>query len=271
MPKRRRSCSDQSVLDLARCKVLCDVLFGARAPEAYQQLAGSDLGPFVLHLIELDANEAPPLAEALDALWALPLGRAGAVLALSPERVAVLTGQRRGGGLCGPEIHAGSAWLPGGGVLGAVASARGRGAEDLSACFRACRALLEQGLAKLVSPGVNALSQISEKPMKPLMAKAVEFIAANYRRSVTLDEIARNAYVSPCHISRMFVREMGVSWVCYLWQLRIREAIKLLKETNLPVGDVSERVGIADAHYFAKYFKKQTGVSPSDYRKKTME
>ncbi len=271
MPKRRRSHSDQTVAELARCRVLCDVLYGARPPEAYEKLTGGKLGRFVLHLIELDGCGAPPLAEALEELWALKLGRAGAVLALSCQRVAVLIGKLRGGGAGGLEIHGGSASLPGGGLLGAVASASGHGAEELPLCYRACLAILQEGEGKMARSQINALSQISDKPIKPILSKTLEFIAANYRRGITLDEIAKNAFVSPCHISRLFRKEMGISWVSYLWNFRIYEAKTLLRETNLPIVEVSERIGIADSHYFAKHFKEQTGQSPSDYRKKGME
>ncbi len=271
MPTRRRSHADQTVAELARCKVICDVLYGARPPEAYEELTGGKLGRFVLCLIELDACGAPALPEALEALWALPMGRAGAVLALSCNVVAVLTGKHRGGGACGLEIHDGSASLPGGCHLGMAASAGGHGAEDLPLCYRACRAILEERQKNKAYSRINTLSRIFDKPMKPILSKTLDFIATNFRRPITLDEIAKNAFVSPCHISRLFRKEMGSSWVAYLWQLRIHEAKSLLRDTNMPICDVSERVGMADAHYFAKHFKRQTGHSPSDYRKNAME
>lgn len=271
MPKRRRSHSDQTVEELARCKVLCDVMYGALPPEAYESLTGRELGRFVLHLLELDGRCVPPLAQVLEELRAQRLGRAGAVLALSSRVVAVLTGKPRGGGVWSPELRGGSAILPGGCLLGAAASASGCGSHELPLCYSACLAILAESAETKDCSRINALSRVSDKPIKPILSKTIEFITANYRRPITLDEIAKNAFVSPCHISRLFRKEMGVSWVSYLWNLRIYEAKTLLRETDLPIGDVSERIGIADPHYFAKYFKEQTGQSPTSYRKGIME
>ena len=66
-----------------------------------------------------------------------------------------------------------------------------------------------------------------------------------------------------CHV---FKENMGVSVFNYLIWLRMEEARRLLATTTLKVSQVGSRVGYADPNYFITAFKKQEGVTPTEYR-----
>ena len=61
---------------------------------------------------------------------------------------------------------------------------------------------------------------------------------------------------------------MGVGFNYYVNQLRLRYAHELLDESPFNMSEIATRCGYSDAFYFSKVFKKATGISPKDYRKK---
>lgn len=67
-------------------------------------------------------------------------------------------------------------------------------------------------------------------------------------------------------LSKIFKEETGETFVSYLTELRLKEAEKLLKTTELKTYEIAERTGFSDYHHFCKTFKKVTGKTPSDIR-----
>ena len=97
--------------------------------------------------------------------------------------------------------------------------------------------------------------------------KALEYIHRHYRETVTLEQTAVYASVSPSHFSRIFHEEMGVGFSAYVNRLRVEKAKKLLNETNLTLAEIAQAVGFSNQQYFSKVFKAETGKTPGQYRK----
>lgn len=112
----------------------------------------------------------------------------------------------------------------------------------------------------------NEEKNIQEESVKVIIRKAVEYIRNNYRETITLNDIAEYTYVSSCYLSRLFTKEMGKSFVDFLSEIRIEKAKEFLRKDNYKAYEVAEMVGIKDAHYFSKLFKKYTGITPSEYK-----
>ena len=85
---------------------------------------------------------------------------------------------------------------------------------------------------------------------------------------ITIEDIAAAANLSVSHFSRIFKSEVGETAMSTLAKMRCKKAATLLKETNLPIGEISSFVGYSDNNYFVKVFKKTYGDTPSDYRKR---
>lgn len=97
---------------------------------------------------------------------------------------------------------------------------------------------------------------------------ALRFIERNLAKGVTLEEAAGVAHVSPCYLSRLFRKEMGMTFMAYLKAQQIGRAKALLKNSDLPITNVALDLSYADANYFCKAFKKEVGISPSEYRRR---
>ena len=122
--------------------------------------------------------------------------------------------------------------------------------------------LLEEAAISVASK----VNNYNNKSIKLVLRKAVDYLHEHYHEQITLNEVAEHAYVSTYYISRMFKREMGKNFVDYLNELRIEKAKEMLKDVRYKTYEVAEKVGIPDAHYFSKLFKKYVGVTPTEYR-----
>ena len=101
-----------------------------------------------------------------------------------------------------------------------------------------------------------------------VIRKAQAFIAEHYSDSnVTLHDVAGHVALSNNHFCTVFSQEMGVTFTEYLTSVRIGRAKELLGTTSMRTGDVAYAVGYNDPHYFSYLFKKNTGLSPRDWRK----
>lgn len=94
----------------------------------------------------------------------------------------------------------------------------------------------------------------------------LHFIERNLSKGVTLEDAADFAHVSPCYLSRLFRKKMNTTFISYLKGQRIERAKSLLQNSDLPITNVSLDLSYADANYFCKAFKKEVGISPTEYR-----
>lgn len=95
---------------------------------------------------------------------------------------------------------------------------------------------------------------------------AIQYLLTNYAGDLSLEELSRVAHLSPTHLTHCFTRQMGVSPMRYLKQLRVEAARQLLVTTDLPVNEIAGRVGYHDPLYFRRVFKAVTGQVPSSLR-----
>lgn len=94
------------------------------------------------------------------------------------------------------------------------------------------------------------------------------YIELNYKKEyLSLLDVAQQVNLSPQHLSRVFKKEMGITFVDYLTKVRIKRAIALFDNSDLKMYEIAEMVGYSTQHYFSSVFKKALGVSPIEYRK----
>lgn len=100
----------------------------------------------------------------------------------------------------------------------------------------------------------------------PAIVKAVEYLSLNYTQNISLESLCRITDYSPSHLAKIFKQETGRTITQYIAYLRCRQAAEMLRETSLPIQEISCYVGYTDNNYFVKVFKKVMGTTPSEYR-----
>lgn len=104
-----------------------------------------------------------------------------------------------------------------------------------------------------------------------LMAQAVEYIRQNYADPISVAKISTQFGLERRRFAYLFERHTGLSPICYLTECRIRRSKELLSTCGCPISQVAECVGYTDSFYFSRLFKRQTGLSPTEYRKRINE
>lgn len=143
---------------------------------------------------------------------------------------------------------------------------------------------LEGAIQRLLHLHPNAFAQNSrlEEELIPLKKKeevenryiqsAIAFIEEHYNDpGFSVGSLAESMAVSEGHISRLFKSETGLSINNYLTRYRVRRAMDFLKDINVKVYEVADKVGYQDIAYFSNTFKKLAGRTPSEYQAKGLE
>jgi two-component system, response regulator YesN len=110
------------------------------------------------------------------------------------------------------------------------------------------------------------VSQFQFPNASTVIRQAIQYMKRCHRQSMSLDEVAHYCSLSKYHLSHLFKKEVGVSFIDLLNQIRVDKAGYYLKTSDLPVQQIAGLVGYQDANYFSRIFKRYLGCSPKEYR-----
>lgn len=99
----------------------------------------------------------------------------------------------------------------------------------------------------------------------PFVVRAIQYIENHYQEPITLESAAEAIGISAGHLTRLMSDELKKGFARTLIDYRLQKAKEMLKKPNVSVRDVSRLCGYSDANYFARLFRRMTGVSPSKY------
>jgi AraC family transcriptional regulator len=99
------------------------------------------------------------------------------------------------------------------------------------------------------------------------IARVVDRMRSELERPLGIDELAREACVSPFHFSRLFKAATGIAPARYLTELRMKRAVVLLEnEADMPIGTVAVACGYSNAAAFTTAFRRWSGITPRGWR-----
>lgn len=107
----------------------------------------------------------------------------------------------------------------------------------------------------------KAISKPNER-----MHEIVKYINNNYQYPLTIQKTAYDFGITKDHLCHIFPKYMGVTFITYLNTVRIKAACEILKKEKDSILEISNKCGFSSSHYFCKVFKKEKGMSPSEYR-----
>ncbi|HHW31276.1 MAG TPA: helix-turn-helix transcriptional regulator [Clostridiaceae bacterium] len=126
--------------------------------------------------------------------------------------------------------------------------------------------IMEQ-LLKQIENNFSSLSLSSYKTDKKYIDNAIEYLRYQYDKDYSLEEAARVAHLSPFHFIRVFKEYTGKTPYEYLLLIKLNKAKELLSMHKYSITEICYMCGFNNLSNFISFFKKNIGVTPSEYRK----
>lgn len=125
---------------------------------------------------------------------------------------------------------------------------------------------LADGLCALAEKLNAVLAEMDRK--KDITGKISQYIQDHYIENLTLTSIADEFFLAPTYLSKRFKEKTGKTVMQYLEEIRMERAMEMLRSSDRSISDIAASVGYNDSNYFARTFRKTTGVTPREYRGK---
>lgn len=97
--------------------------------------------------------------------------------------------------------------------------------------------------------------------------KSMGYIERNYDREINVHIIAQHVGIHSGYLHKIFKEYTGKTIIQYITDIRINKSKMLLANTDIPIIEICDYVGVSSRQYFTYMFKKETGVTPLEYRK----
>ena len=123
-------------------------------------------------------------------------------------------------------------------------------------------------LTKIMIRFIDFVFDLDKVKHADAIFRSIQYLQEHYFEKVSLDEVARQVYLSPAYFSKIFKEEMHISFKNYLNSLRIDKSKGLLLNGEVPLIEIADMVGYGDQSYFTKVFKRVTGISPGKFRER---
>lgn len=125
---------------------------------------------------------------------------------------------------------------------------------------------LEEWFLNFFSKINDYINQRRKSRNESLIIEVKEYIDRNFVENITLTSLSRKFSISTGYLSILFNDHTGQNFIDYISNLRIQKAKEFLKNSDLRVYEIAERVGYRDAYYFSSAFKRIVGINPTEYR-----
>lgn len=135
---------------------------------------------------------------------------------------------------------------------------------------RAVERLKEQGKREKenIADTNNKKLQVdySENNLNAHLRQAMQYVQMHYSTELSVRNVARYLNISESYLTKLFKIEINLTFVEYLTRVRIRKSLEWMKDKNMPIYEIAEKVGYRDYRYFSSTFKKYMGIGPKDYQ-----
>ncbi|WP_276952811.1 response regulator transcription factor [Enterocloster lavalensis] len=112
----------------------------------------------------------------------------------------------------------------------------------------------------------SLLLEYDEKNMNAYLRGALRYVRENYARELSIRDVAAHLAISDSYLAKLFKVELNITFLEYLTRVRMRRAMELMRDKNMPIYEVAERVGYRDYRHFSSTFKKLAGVGPKEFQ-----
>lgn len=135
-------------------------------------------------------------------------------------------------------------------------------------CEQMIKLFLEQFLIKLVrrnSPKIDLITNHYSDKTKQQYDNILEYIDNHLNTQLSLDQICRDNLISYSQLYHIFKERHNLSIMNFISDRKINMAKQMIREQKLNFSQIADFLGYSSIHYFSRQFKKQTGMTPSEY------
>ncbi|NLB42905.1 MAG: helix-turn-helix transcriptional regulator, partial [Clostridiales bacterium] len=123
-------------------------------------------------------------------------------------------------------------------------------------------------LLNLLDQILDEINQLDSKGR--IIFDVEKYILTNYDKDLSIKEIAENVFITPNYLCHLYKSKTGITVNSFMLETKMKKSKKLLTETNLKLGEISEKLGYSNHNYFTRTFKKYFGITPSAFRNKRL-
>ncbi len=130
---------------------------------------------------------------------------------------------------------------------------------------------LKRLFRKFIMECAQVMADLRRENARGDVGKIKAYIEAHYQENISLKSIAARFYINPVYLGQLFKKTYGAYFNDFVLQLRVKEAKQLLRQTDLRVYEIAERVGYSNPDYFVTQFEKVEHKTPTEYRHGLLE
>ena len=127
-------------------------------------------------------------------------------------------------------------------------------------------AAFQSGMGRMLYDFTRYVEQYRDEKYSAVINKALKYIKENIYAEITVKEIAAHCALSVSALQHRFKKETGLSVSEFILKSKTERACYFLQYTEIPCGDIAFRMGFCTQSYFTRQFRKQTGMTPLEYR-----
>ena len=131
--------------------------------------------------------------------------------------------------------------------------------------------IIRQSILELVGQYKKEYESNRGRILRKEVAEAKSFVRSHMKEELQVADIAAMVNMSGSYFSHVFKKEEGISFVEYVYRVRMEHARYLLESSDLKVNEIADEVGIINPNYFSTQFKKSVGQSPLEYRQSRLK
>ena len=129
------------------------------------------------------------------------------------------------------------------------------------------RRQVQSGLMKCLLAKASYLAAKPHRSVRdPLIQSIKEYVNANYAKPINNSTLATEMGYHPYYLGTCFFKSEGITLHAYIESVRLAHAKEMLMRSEIPISEIAQACGFAEASYFVKFFRRHTGMTPKIYR-----
>ncbi len=125
---------------------------------------------------------------------------------------------------------------------------------------------LREWFINKITTATHDVANRREEKSTDIIKTAKRYIEENFANDISLDDVSNVVNISPYYFSKIFKEESGLNFIEYLTNVRMEKAKELLTSSDLSMKEICSMCGYTDPNYFSRSFKKNVGVTPTEYK-----